>query len=359
MIHLRMGKIDPRERLTRLIRSPRTARAACVAAGLVLVAQTARAVLAYTREQDFLTHAHPSRALGRGGSGASGAAGPGRESTAAAGSDTPQLRQLREESQPNLVVSDLVAILDAAGIETYRYRLLLDEPPSAETEAAASEAADHPIEALLSQDQLGAEQADDLVPLEVTGVEAPPLPPGIRKWELAVHVQTPYPRLVRGLQLLETAERIWDVPRVCVYRGKEGTEADLRLVTYGLAPAGRRGAGRAAVPPAQLTALAPATWPGWTDDSDPISALAHDPFREARIGSVRSRPVPPRLGAIRLGDGEAAWLDGQAVRPGQSVGEWTLLEIHANEVLVRHAYGWKLCIRLHEPPGREAPDVQP
>jgi hypothetical protein len=363
MIRFWEGKVGLRAGLTRMVQSPRTARAACLVAGLLLVAQTARAVFIYTRENDLIAPARPNRALLRDGNGASGANGPGGASTTAADSSSPILRHFPADDRPGLLLSDLMAILDAAGIETYRYRLLLgassggvaEVDPNALTPAYA----DRPIEALLPQTETGTEQVDDLVPLELTGVEIPPPPPGIKKWELALHVRTSYARLIQALRLLEADERIWDVPRVCVYRANDGIEADLRLATYGQAGTGGAGAGQIPSLPAQLTVPAPARWPSYADDTDPAAALAHDPFRERRLGTFHSRPVLPRLGAIRLGAGEAAWLDGQAVRPGEFVGEWTLVEIHSNEVLVRHARGWKQCIRLHEPPGREAPDVQP
>jgi hypothetical protein len=165
--------------------------------------------------------------------------------------------------------------------------------------------------------------------------------------------------LIQALRLLEADERIWDVSRASVYRTKDGTEADFRLATYGQSAV--VGAGNRQTPslPVQLTVPAPATWPERPDEADAVASLAHDPFREERVESFWSRPVPPRLGAIRLGAGEAAWLDGRAVRPGESVGEWTLVEIHPDEVVVRHVHGWKQSIRLIEPPGREATDVQP
>jgi hypothetical protein len=256
-----------------------------------------------------------------------------------------------------------MAILDAAGIDTYRYRLLLGASSGGVAEvdpdALTNAYADRPIEALLPETGTTAEQVDDLVPLDLAGVEIPPPPPGLKTWELALHVRTSYARLVDALRMLEADERIWDVPRVSVYRANDGTEADLRLTTYGQAASGGVGAGRTRSLPAQFTVPVPGRWPSYAADADPAAALAHDPFREGRVGIGRSRRVPPRLGAIRLGAGEAAWLDGRAVRPGESVGEWTLLEIHPNEVLVRHLYGSKRCIRLNEPPGREAPNVQP
>ncbi len=354
-----------RAKLARMVRSSRAARAACLVAALLLVAQTARAVLAYSRARELAAAEPASSALELEGSGDAGAILPGGTMAAAAGSSSPIVRRLPAESQPGLLLSDLMAILDTAGIDTYRYRLLLGASSGGVAEidpdALTVEYTDRPIEELLPTAETAEETVEELTALELAGVEIPPPPPGVKKWELALHVRASYARLVQALRLLEQDERIWDVPRATVYRGPDGTEADLRLTTYGQEVAGNARAKPSASLPTQLTVPAPARWPSGAGATGLVAALAPDPFSDGtgRGGTPRARPAAPRLGAIRLGAGEAAWLDGRAVRPGESVGPWTLVEIRPGEVLVRHKYGWKQRIRLNEPPGREAPHVEP
>lgn len=346
----------------RLLQSRRAGLAALAIAAALFATETTRAVLAFSREYRQVASATPAqmdrapRATREGHAGAD-LAGTDLAGADLAGADLAEadlasvstiLKSLPAEEQPGPMLSDLLRILQEAGIDTYRYRLLLagaagsgEAGEAGEMDAGGLE--DRPVFDLLPLGENDPWIGEELEPLDLSRAELPPPPPGVRKWELALYVQASYARLLHALRLLETDERLWDVPRLAVRRGPAGTEADLRLLTYTSEPGTGSGEADFAVP-------AP---------SSP-SILARDPFGagEARTGGSGSRR-PPRLGGVRVGAGEAAWLDGQPVRPGERIGDWTLLSVSASEVWVQHQYGRKVRIPLEEPPGKEASDVRP
>lgn len=333
----------------RLLRSRRAGLAALSFAVALFATETTRAVLAFSRESrqtDVARTEELDRALDR--------AAPRQTGAGLAGADTVSLsailKCLPAEEQPGPMLSDLLDILREAGIDTYRYRLLLagtDGPGEGEApdsgELDANQLEDRPVLDLLPPGEGDPWIGEELEPLDLSRAELPPLPPGVRKWELALYVQASYARLLHALRLLETDERLWDVPRLAVRRGPVGTEADLRLLTYTCEPDAEAGETDFAV-----------------RMPSPPSIPSRDPFGagEAPSGGGASRR-PPRLGGVRLGAGEAAWLDGQPVRPGERIGDWTLLSVGASEVWVQHEHGRKVRIPLEEPPGKEASDVRP
>jgi hypothetical protein len=333
-----------------LLRSRRAALVACGLAMLLLLTQSARAWIAHSREEAYLARTRLEAASAAsytegGDAGSHGAGGVGGVSDpdSAANANSPILKLLPKEGQPGLLLSDLFAILDQAGIDTYRYRLLVGQTVEPGSEAVASPIGDRPIEELLQGDDLDRWEGADLVPIGLEGVEIPPPPPGVQKWELALAVRASYVRLINAMRLLEADERIWALPRVVVHRGQGETEADLRLVTYTQDPA-REGDGPALELPARPNAF----------------AAVRDPFaRTSGRGSGASPMIPPRLGAIRLGAGEAAWLDGGPVRTGERSGMWTVLSIKPGEVWVRHDNGDTRCLRLGDVPRKDSTDVQP
>lgn len=333
-------------RLRDLLQSRRAGQVALLLAGVLFVAQTTRAVLAFSREHGQTTATHQAGAL------QGSAADRGREAGVIHEPDAygaePHFRiikRLPSEEQPGPMLSDLFEILQEAGIDTYRYRLLLARDRVSERgEDAAVPIHDAPIRELLPPSGEDPWIGAELVPLDLAGVELPPLPPGVRQWELALSVRASYARLLHALRLLEADERLWDVPRLDVRRSGRGTEAELRLVTYAGDTSGVARSEEVRVPV-----------------PDPLSLSSRDPFGRTEEGRAAERPSirPPRLGAVRLGAGEAAWLDGRSVRPGESCGVWTLLSVRSNEVLVRHESGREVRIPLEEPPGKEASDARP
>ncbi len=329
-----------------LLQSRRAGQVALLIAGVLFVAQSTRAVLAFSREHGHTGATHPAGTLQGAAADRGREGGVGHEPAAeGAESPLPIVKRLPSDQQPGWLLSDLFEILREAGIDTYRYRLLLGADRAGEIDGERVVPIDDaPIQELLPPPGEDPWIGDELVPLDLAGVELPPLPPGVRKWEVALSVRASYARLLHALRLLEADERLWDVPRLSVRRGERGTEAELRLLTYAGDTSGVAEREEVRVP-------VPA----------PVSLSSRDPFGRAEEGRAaeRSSLQPPRLGAVRLGAGEAAWLDGQSVRPGESCGAWTLLSVRSNEVRVRHESGREVRIPLEEPPGKEASDARP
>jgi len=378
---------------------------ACLLAALLLAGQTARAVLAVTRERRLAATSAGSGSfeeeiVAGGATAASQAAGANAvEALRSGAGGVPRdvepesaqaegiLKLLPAESQPGPLLSDLFAILEAAGVDTYRYRLLLGEAVQPGAEPMGPPLGDQPIAALLAApaeaEETEAGALAELAPLDLEETQLPPPPPGVRAWHLALQVRASYARVLAALRALEADERVWDVQRAVLHDAEEGTEAAFRLTTYtragSVAPAGSpsrptasedaplrapvsdEAPSRAAVDdaPARTRAAddpqadpsplgAVRTWAPLPAESSRIPA---DPFRAGPGAAPRAlnrpaSPPLPRLGAIRTGSGAAAWLDGRAVRVGGRSGSWTVIGVEPGEVRLRHDDGTSARLRL-------------
>ncbi len=236
------------------------------------------------------------------------------------------------ESRPGPALEDLLRLLDDAGIDTYRYRILPSVTGGTEAGAQDSE---RPVEwapvlaesdpgspPLFEEDWEGLQQQVDQVFAEVQMLRPPA---ETQEWRMLLQVRSSYAALIALLRALDRDERIWTVPVVRARDAGGGIRADLAVTTYARAPEGP--AGDTAIP-AAIPAGAP---------RDPF----HGAAAPVRIAPGAPRPVSalPQLGAVRSGAGAAAWLDGRMVHRGERAGSWTLYEVRADEVVLRHDDG--------------------
>ncbi|MCC7143362.1 MAG: hypothetical protein IT349_14785 [Candidatus Eisenbacteria bacterium] len=250
---------------------------------------------------------------------------------------------------PGPVLLAAVELLNQAEIYDYRYRFLSAPdtarvPDGSESSGSDGGYAIPPAELAGGDDGSGFEPEPDIElsnatgedwPLPTLPTEAIPAPPEWKEWALELEFAAAYPRALHFLHLLRSDDRLWTVPTLQATRESGMVTVDLVLKTYTRVDAVGATSSRAG---ADL------------DDVAAFDAPERDPFRSHYLsrrvaapsaggGVARSRGRVPALGGILSGAGSRAWLDGRAVGVGERVDRWTVVEIRAGEVVLRHDGG--------------------
>ncbi len=232
---------------------------------------------------------------------------------------------------PGPILLDAVRLLNEAEIYDYRYRFLEVPPPAASTppptEGEASDAGGSTL-AIPETTYEEIEPAVDEWPMLDLPAEVVPAPTEWKEWRLELEFDAAYPRATKFLALLGADERMWTVPRLVASRDSGMLTVDCVLKTY-----------TRAEPPMGVVEETVEQSPVdqelvWTDPG-------RDPFRGSwsSRGVVASGVAAPSLGGVLLGAHKRAWLDGRAVELGGRVGGWTVTDIRAGEVVLKHDGG--------------------
>ncbi|MBU1702395.1 MAG: hypothetical protein KJ970_03750 [Candidatus Eisenbacteria bacterium] len=241
------------------------------------------------------------------------------------------------ETHPALIIQQLENHLQAAGIRTYRYRII---PPEHLAQDEESPEYSHAAFALNpsddSKEPLPAESfLADLV------LEKAPTVDNLIEWKIPLRIIAPYDRISAFLGSLRETGRIWFIPQMNETKTGSDVTADLLLLTwsqFGEAESSSDGETIEEVQPAQAGMINPVLNRASRQDLN-----QRDPFQGAgaisSAGAGRVIPKPPTLGAIRWGSDPMALLDGRIVRVGSTIGPWRVIEIANKNVVLRHETG--------------------